>query len=56
MNNRAIKKVQTSIYAVPLAEVLSDAKHGAHTHFELIIASVELEFDYQKLAPHRVDA
>ncbi len=43
MNKKAIKKVQTSIYAVPLAEVLSDAKHGDHTHFELIIVTVELE-------------
>jgi L-alanine-DL-glutamate epimerase-like enolase superfamily enzyme len=43
MNMKAIKKVQSSIYAVPLAEVLSDAKHGDHTHFELIVVSVELE-------------
>ena len=43
MKNHTVKKVQTSIYAVPLAEVLSDAKHGDHTHFELIIVSVELE-------------
>ena len=40
---KAIKNVQSSIYAVPLAEVLSDAKHGDHTHFELVIVSVELE-------------
>ena len=43
MKNNSIKRVQTAIYAVPLAEVLSDAKHGDHTHFELIIVTVELE-------------
>ncbi len=43
MNRNAIKKVQSSIYAVPLAEVLSDAKHGDHTHFELIVVTIELE-------------
>ncbi|MEM8950377.1 MAG: uroporphyrinogen decarboxylase, partial [Pseudomonadota bacterium] len=25
---------------VPLAEVLEDAKHGAHTHFELVIVTI----------------
>ena len=43
MKNTHIKSVQSSIYAVPLAEVLSDAKHGDHTHFELIIVTIELE-------------
>ena len=43
MKNNSIKRVQTALYAVPLAEVLSDAKHGDHTHFELIIVTVELE-------------
>ncbi|MBT8345942.1 MAG: mandelate racemase/muconate lactonizing enzyme family protein, partial [Desulfofustis sp.] len=43
MNKRVIKKVRSSLYAVPLAEVLSDAKHGDHTHFELIIVTIELE-------------
>jgi L-alanine-DL-glutamate epimerase-like enolase superfamily enzyme len=38
-----IKTVQSSLYAVPLAEVLTDAKHGDHTHFELIIVTIELE-------------
>ncbi len=28
-------------YAVPLAEVLSDAKHGDHTHFELIVCDIQ---------------
>lgn len=31
------------MYNVPLAEVLVDAKHGTHTHFELIIVSIETE-------------
>ena len=43
MKNNRIAQVQSRIYAVPLAEVLSDAKHGDHTHFELIIVTVELE-------------
>ena len=43
MSGKAIKRVESSIYAVPLAEVLSDATHGDHTHFELIIVTVELE-------------
>ncbi len=43
MTNNSIKRVQTARYAVPLAEVLTDAKHGDHTHFELIIVTVELE-------------
>ncbi|MBT53262.1 MAG: uroporphyrinogen decarboxylase, partial [Mameliella sp.] len=30
------------LFDVPLAEVLSDAKHGDHTHFELITATVTL--------------
>ncbi|MGX9357264.1 mandelate racemase/muconate lactonizing enzyme family protein [Roseobacteraceae bacterium S113] len=29
-------------FDVPLAEVLSDAKHGDHTHFELVTATVRL--------------
>ena len=29
-------------FAVPLAEVLTDAKHGDHTHFELVTATVTL--------------
>ena len=37
-----IKSVDVKVFDVPLAEVLSDAKHGDHTHFELITATVEL--------------
>lgn len=38
-----IRKVEARLFNVPLAEVLSDAKHGDHTHFELITATVTLE-------------
>lgn len=31
------------LFAVPLDEVLVDAKHGAHTHFHLVTATVTLE-------------
>lgn len=43
MKNRKIKKVITRLYTVPLREVLTDAKHGDHTHFELITVTIELE-------------
>lgn len=35
-----IENVDIQLFAVPLAEILSDAKHGDHTHFELITATV----------------
>ncbi|MEO0386528.1 MAG: mandelate racemase/muconate lactonizing enzyme family protein [Pseudomonadota bacterium] len=38
-----IRTVQTRLYHIPLEEVLVDAKHGDHTHFELITATVTLE-------------
>ncbi len=37
-----IENVQVRLFDVPLAEVLTDAKHGDHTHFELITATVTL--------------
>ena len=37
-----IVSVTAQIFEVPLAEVLSDAKHGDHTHFELITATIRL--------------
>jgi len=37
-----IKRIDVQRFAVPLAEVLVDAKHGSHTHFELITATVHL--------------
>lgn len=38
-----IASVNIQRFNLPLAEVLSDAKHGDHTHFELITATVQLE-------------
>ncbi|MGI9384211.1 MAG: mandelate racemase/muconate lactonizing enzyme family protein [Methyloligellaceae bacterium] len=37
-----IISIDARLFEVPLAEVLSDAKHGDHTHFELIIATIGL--------------
>ena len=37
-----IHSVTARLFRVPLAEVLADAKHGDHTHFELITATVTL--------------
>ncbi|MGA9658329.1 MAG: mandelate racemase/muconate lactonizing enzyme family protein [Asticcacaulis sp.] len=36
----AIKSVGVEYYRVPLAETLSDASHGDHTHFELILCRI----------------
>ena len=36
----AIVSVETRQFAVPLAEVVSDAMHGAHTHFDLITVTI----------------
>lgn len=35
-----IDRIDARLFRVPLDEVLSDAKHGDHTHFELITATV----------------
>lgn len=43
MDTGKITQVETRLYAVPLAEVLSDARHGDHTHFELVTATVTLD-------------
>jgi len=37
---RAIERIDTRLYRVPLAEVLVDASHGLHTHFELVTVTV----------------
>lgn len=37
-----IDRIDVRCFEVPLAEVLSDAKHGDHTHFELVTATVYL--------------
>ncbi len=41
--NARIKTIDTRLFRIPLAEVLVDAKHGAHHHFELITATVRLQ-------------
>ena len=38
-----IAKVEAQLFEVPLDEVLVDAKHGEHSHFHLITATVTLE-------------
>ena len=38
----SIASVEAHCHRIPLAEVLVDAKHGAHTHFELVTATVRL--------------
>lgn len=39
----AIKSVSARLFKVPLPEVVADAKHGDHTHFDIVTATVELE-------------
>lgn len=43
MSSTKITNIQTRLFEVPLAEVLSDAKHGDHTHFELVTCTITLE-------------
>ena len=43
MTSSRIEGIETRLYAVPLPEVMSDARHGDHTHFELVTAGVALE-------------
>ncbi|WP_147126033.1 mandelate racemase/muconate lactonizing enzyme family protein [Shimia ponticola] len=35
-----IEKLAVRLFDVPLAEVLTDAKHGDHTHFELVTVTI----------------
>ena len=35
-----IKGIGVRYFPVPLAEVMVDARHGAHTHFELVTATL----------------
>ena len=39
----AIVEIQQRLFHIPLKEVLTDAKHPAHTHFELVTCTVKLE-------------
>lgn len=38
-----IATVSVRLFHIPLAEVLTDAKHGDHTHFELITTTIQLD-------------
>ncbi|WP_347840478.1 mandelate racemase/muconate lactonizing enzyme family protein [uncultured Draconibacterium sp.] len=38
-----IQTIKTQLFKVPLPEVLNDAKHGDHTHFELVTTTITLE-------------
>lgn len=38
-----IKTIDCNLFRVPLPEVMNDAKHGDHTHFELITTTIQLE-------------
>jgi L-alanine-DL-glutamate epimerase-like enolase superfamily enzyme len=38
-----ISKIQTRLFTVPLPEVMSDAKHGDHYHFELVTVTITLK-------------
>ncbi|WP_375449972.1 mandelate racemase/muconate lactonizing enzyme family protein [uncultured Devosia sp.] len=38
-----IESVEPQLFRVPLPKVMTDAKHGAHTHFELITVTVRTE-------------
>lgn len=38
-----IKTIDCTLFRVPLPEVLNDAKHGDHTHFELVTTTITLE-------------
>jgi L-alanine-DL-glutamate epimerase-like enolase superfamily enzyme len=40
--NTSIVDVHTQLFRVPLREAMSDAKHGAHTHFELVTVTIRL--------------
>lgn len=37
-----IARIHPRLFKIPLAEVLVDARHGAHHHFELITVTIEL--------------
>lgn len=41
-----IKTISPALFRIPLSETLHDAKHGAHTHFELITVTIETEQGY----------
>ncbi len=42
MTSSTIEAVDARFFRVPLPEVMRDAKHGDHTHFELIVVEITL--------------
>jgi L-alanine-DL-glutamate epimerase-like enolase superfamily enzyme len=42
MGDTAITDVKVRLFRVPLREVMTDARHGAHTHFELVTVTLTL--------------
>ncbi|VXA98288.1 mandelate racemase/muconate lactonizing enzyme family protein [Maribacter litoralis] len=42
-----IAKVDCQLFKVPLPEVMNDAKHGDHTHFELVTTTITLEDGFE---------
>ena len=40
--NKNIRKVECRLFEVPLPEVMADAKHGVHTHFQLLTTTITL--------------
>lgn len=40
MSRTRIDSVEARLFRVPLPEVMTDAKHGAHTHFELVTVTI----------------
>ncbi|WP_299400239.1 mandelate racemase/muconate lactonizing enzyme family protein [Pelagibius sp.] len=43
MSGTTIRSIEPALFKVPLAEVLSDAMHGDHTHFDLITVRIALD-------------
>jgi L-alanine-DL-glutamate epimerase-like enolase superfamily enzyme len=41
-SENSIRDLRTRLFRIPLDEVLSDARHGDHTHFELVTVTVIL--------------
>ena len=38
-----VKNIDCKLFKVPLPEVMNDAKHGDHTHFELVTTTITLD-------------
>ena len=42
MGESTIQSIETDLFQIPLAEVLTDAKHGDHSHFDVITVRIAL--------------